>query len=52
MIELENQNFVFLMDNASVHKSDSIKSILFSFNLRSITICLYTPNLNPDVNLS
>ena len=50
-LEMENQKFVFLMDNASVHKSDSMKSFLSSSNMRSITICPYSLHLNPAEKL-
>ena len=40
------------MDNTSDIKSDSMKLILTSSSLRSITIFLYNTHLKPGVNLS
>ena len=48
---LKNKKFVFLMDNSSIHTSIQFCKFLKSAKLREITICPYSPHLNPAEKL-
>ena len=41
----------FLMDNASTHKSDRVKEILFNAGITALEFPPYSPDLNPIENL-
>ena len=46
-LKIDDINFIIICDNSSIHKDVEVKNYLKETKIRILTICPYSPDLNP-----